>query len=174
MDTVVAQRVVQDLVDLNAALLLQGMRVLSSIDDETYTRPAALFEGQRIGGHIRHIVDFYECLLKGVPSGVIDYAARRRDPMVESDRTVAMARLSEIRGRLQSESETFEDLDLTLQPEESPAGNLRSTAGRELEALASHTVHHFALVAVLLRYFGFAVSPDFGVSQATLRYRAGV
>ena len=173
MDTALVRSVALDLVDLNIGLVQQGLDVLSSIDAETYTRPADMFDGQRIGGHIRHIIEFYERLFEGAQTGVVNYAERRRDPLVETDRTAAMRRLGSIRQRLQSDGAIFENLELMVQPEESALGNLRSTAGRELEALASHTVHHFALVAVLLRYFGFEVPSDFGVSKTTLRYRAG-
>jgi hypothetical protein len=41
---------------------------------------------------------------------------------------------------------------------------------RELQFLLSHTVHHFALVALLLRAQGFEVSADFGVAPSTLAY----
>ena len=49
---------------------------------------------------------------------------------------------------------------------------LASSIGRELQALSSHTIHHFALIAVTLRLHGIVVDPDFGMSPSTLRYQA--
>src|SRR5258708_40320826 len=49
---------------------------------------------------------------------------------------------------------------------------LISSVGRELQALSSHTIHHFALIAITLRLQGFDVDPDFGMSPSTLRYQA--
>lgn len=170
MSITLARSVTCDLLDLNAGLLQQALDVLA-MDSGTYTRPAELFDNQRIGGHIRHVVEFYERLFAGLRTGVVDYAARRRDPVVESDREAAIARLTEIHDRLQTDNETFDGVDLLVQPEESSLGPVGSTAARELEAVASHTVHHFALVAVLLRYFGHPVPDDFGVSKTTLRHR---
>jgi uncharacterized damage-inducible protein DinB len=46
-----------------------------------------------------------------------------------------------------------------------------STPDRELQFLASHTVHHFALVALLLRLAGVSVPDGFGVATATARHR---
>jgi len=40
-----------------------------------------------------------------------------------------------------------------------------------LQALSSHTIHHFALIAVTLRLHGIQVDPNFGMSPSTLRYR---
>jgi hypothetical protein len=49
---------------------------------------------------------------------------------------------------------------------------LPSTISRELQALSSHTIHHFALIAVILRLHGIFLDPEFGVSPSTLRYQA--
>ena len=46
-----------------------------------------------------------------------------------------------------------------------------STISRELQYLASHTVHHYALIALHLRDAGFTTDPDFGVAPSTLKHR---
>jgi hypothetical protein len=170
MSTVSTPPAEQELAELNAELLEQGIEVLSSIQDETYTRAADLFGGQRIGGHIRHIVEFYERLFEGLRTGLVDYAARRRDPVVETDRSAAIARLASVCDRLRSGGLSGSSA-VRVRPEDSRSGHFGSTSGRELEAVASHTIHHFALISVLLRYFGLPVPSDLGVSKATLRYR---
>jgi len=172
MHSVLIQSAEQHLAEVNAQLLEQGVEVLSSIEDETYTQPADLFGGQRIGGHIRHIVEFYERLFEGVADGVVDYAARRRDPVIETNRSAAIARLRSVCCWLRSDNDLFQPIELLVRPEDPGPGHFGSTPGRELEAVATHTVHHYALISVLLRYFGLPVPPDFGVSKATLRYRA--
>ena len=48
---------------------------------------------------------------------------------------------------------------------------LMSSVGRELLTLSTHTIHHFALIAITLRAHGVAVDPDFGVAPSTLRHR---
>jgi hypothetical protein len=49
---------------------------------------------------------------------------------------------------------------------------LCSSVSRELQALSSHTIHHFALIAITLRVHGFDVDPEFGMSPSTLRFHA--
>src|SRR5947209_2261188 len=88
----------------NAELLEQAAAVLLEISDEDYCRPAAIFGGQRIGGHVRHVVEFYECLFAGLAAAVVDYDARRRDPEVENDRRTGRARLLTLASRLESDS----------------------------------------------------------------------
>ena len=46
-----------------------------------------------------------------------------------------------------------------------------SSVERELQFLRSHTVHHFALIAVILRLSGVEPDEQFGVAPSTLRYR---
>jgi hypothetical protein len=45
-----------------------------------------------------------------------------------------------------------------------------SSVVRELEFLQSHTVHHYSLIAILLRLQGIEPEEDFGVAPSTLEY----
>ena len=148
----------------------QAAAILEGIDAAAYSRPAELLDGQKIGGHVRHVIEFYEAILRGVPEGRIDYDARRRDPLLESDCEAAVQRLRGLATTLRGETRLRGVRPLWVASE--GADFAESTIARELQAVASHSVHHFALIAVLLRYQGYTVPADFGVSQATLEYRA--
>jgi hypothetical protein len=41
---------------------------------------------------------------------------------------------------------------------------------RELDALLGHTVHHYAMIAAMLRHHGRAPDRSFGIAPSTLRY----
>jgi hypothetical protein len=45
-----------------------------------------------------------------------------------------------------------------------------STVARELQFLLSHTVHHYALIALILRLQGFEPGEEFGVAPSTLAH----
>jgi hypothetical protein len=45
-----------------------------------------------------------------------------------------------------------------------------SSASRELQFLISHTVHHYAIIRMILTVGGREVTPEFGISPSTLRY----
>ena len=47
---------------------------------------------------------------------------------------------------------------------------LESSALRELEFLHSHTVHHHALIAEKLNFYGIQTANDFGVAPSTLKF----
>ena len=145
------------MIQANIRLLRQAETLLGEIDDSLHLK---------IGGHIRHILEFYECFLDGVEYARIDYDARKRDASVERSRTVAIARICVIIDNMQTMPALRDDYAVQVGP------GMLSSVARELDVLSSHTVHHFALIAVILRNNGLEVDDDFGVSPATLRYRA--
>ncbi|MBL8174433.1 MAG: hypothetical protein JNK48_07180 [Bryobacterales bacterium] len=161
------------LVESNLALLRQAMDLLSSLDDATYSHKLPLLFSNSIGAQMRHIVEFYECFLDGLDAVCIDYDARRRDDRLESSTAAAIEKIGALTARIATLHS--DDGLLWVRMEDAPAANqdpfLTSSASRELQVLLSHTVHHFALIAVALRLLGIAVHPHFGVAPSTLRYR---
>lgn len=159
------------------ATLEQGIDLATSLEPETFAR--AIPPGKSgVGSHLRHVAGFVRAFLDGVPSGRVDYDARRRDERLEREPARAVHCLRELVAEL-------ETLDLSgaaalVQPvlvrTEAPrdAGPdehwCGSTVGRELAALVSHTVHHYALVALALRQFGLEPPPEFGVAPSTLDF----
>ena len=156
------------LVRTNVAWLGQAANLLASLDDATY---------RGVGGQVRHVIEFYECFLDGLRQSHIDYDSRRRDPLLEQDRGVAAERVRGLMERLGSAPELSSDRTVYVRMEDSrvqqvPEPLLLSSVGRELQVLSSHSVHHFALIAMMLKTAGQAVDPDFGVAPSTLRYRS--
>jgi hypothetical protein len=163
------------LIDLNISALMQANKIVSELDNRTYVQPAPGANGLRIGAHLRHVIEFYECFLQGIRDGLIDYDARRRDSVIETDRLAAIARLREIARDLHElASEVSFNRCCLVRAEDAGFDEepVSSTAGRELQALFSHTTHHFALIAIALHAIGIPFDPGFGVAPSTLRYRA--
>jgi uncharacterized damage-inducible protein DinB len=151
-------------------LLQQAEALLEYIDREEYAASPPAIAPHRVGGHLRHVLEFYECFLDGVESGSIDYDARKRDLAVETDRAAALAKMHSIAQRLVSSA--FRDNMAVRVRMEDGECFLTSSVARELQVLTSHTVHHFALISLVLRMLGIPVDPDFGMAPSTLRYLA--
>ncbi|MGC6565166.1 MAG: hypothetical protein ACON38_06080 [Akkermansiaceae bacterium] len=49
-----------------------------------------------------------------------------------------------------------------------------STAGRELQFLLSHTVHHFAMIGGICKCLEVSLEEGFGVAPSTLRHHKEV
>lgn len=159
------------LIAANVRALLQARDVLLDLPDRMYAQPAPCATGVRIGAHLRHVLEFYEAFLTGMERGLIDYDARRRNGLVETSRAAGLQLLDELIARLESMPPIRTDSPLHVYADETDAV-LTSSAGREMQVLLCHTIHHFAMVAVALNAYGVAVDPTFGVASATLRYRA--
>src|SRR5690242_10596097 len=92
------------LIEQNLASLRQAITLVESIDDESYRISPPALAPHRVGGHLRHILEFYECFLDGLVGSHIDYDGRRRDETVETSRVAALGRLRRIIERLESAS----------------------------------------------------------------------
>ncbi len=124
---------------------------------------------------MRHIVEFYQCFLKGVDLYHIDYDSRQRDEATEQNPAVALAAIRSIIRELKTSPSLRLEAVVWVRMEDAGDTDVRepfmeSSISRELQALSSHTVHHFAIVAMTLRMNGSEVDPSFGVAPSTLRY----
>lgn len=161
-----------NLVKENVATLTQAVDLLERLSDRLFTNNEDAWFRSGVGRHMRHIMDFYTTFLEGLPAGLIDYDTRRRRPDLETNRTAAAARLAEIIDALKCiEDVNREVLSKTDGHRRDPtAAFSSSTVGRELQFLAFHTVHHFAMVAMILDRQGFQTPENFGIAPSTLAY----
>jgi uncharacterized damage-inducible protein DinB len=157
----------------NLAILEQGISLLEQIDDTLYTHVDQQIFRTCVGTHMRHLLDFYTSFLTGLPTGRIDYDTRIRDTTVERDRNAALVRLHAISSALNGLTLADRNMQLYARQDSSAEASDPDAWGqtslvREMQALVSHTIHHYALIAVLLRRHGYEPSPDFGVAPSTL------
>jgi hypothetical protein len=170
--------VVALLVEENVGLIEQAVELIASIDLDRYTNNEHAHFSSGMGKHVRHILDFYDRFVQGRGS-FVDYNARRRDERIESDPdyaiTVARATIESLRDIVaETDGSGLQELEVSSEVQDEAGDSLRvaSSLGRELSTLASHTVHHYAIIALLLRMQGQPVSAEFGVAPSTLRYLA--
>jgi uncharacterized damage-inducible protein DinB len=153
-----------------ADLLEQGRDLVLKLDEGQYAAPLHGIAAS-VGAHLRHCLDAFDCLLDGLGRGEVDYDRRARDLRTETDPLRALERIETLRAELLERIATETDRPLRIRADEldlAPgAGFVPSTLSRELRALASHVVHHHALVAVVLRLRGVSVPARFGVAPST-------
>ena len=63
----------------NLDVLLQLKDLLKIISPAAYSDPLPLLHGSSVGQHVRHTLEFYQCLFEQAPHGFVDYDARKRD-----------------------------------------------------------------------------------------------
>jgi len=165
------------LIEINVRWLRQALRLLQRIDDRSYAITPPGFTPHRAGAHLRHIVEFYRCFLEGQDFSHIDYDSRRRDESIERSRDSAAPAIRSLIRDLETDKQVRQERIVWVRMEDAGAAPVRepfmeSSISRELQALSSHTLHHFALIAMTLRAHGVEMDPEFGMAPSTLRHLA--
>ena len=161
---------------VNIQFLEQGAQLIRGLGDEAFASSTENPYRGGVGAQFRHCLDFYDCFLAGIGGGAIDYNRRQREPRLETDRQHTLAKMESICQALGQLTPDQAECELRVRAEQASGETPRwsdSSAGRELQFLISHTVHHYALVAMLLKLQGCDLTadyPDFGVAPSTLAH----
>ncbi|ALJ03632.1 hypothetical protein APS56_00030 [Pseudalgibacter alginicilyticus] len=121
-----------------------------------------------IGTHLRHILDFYECVFNDNPETKIDLTSRSRNKEVEQRCDCAKDYLNLIITKLKTSDfemnkTIFVTDDLGLGIIEIPY-----TYGALLAQANSHTIHHYAIINYILDNLGIVLEDaDFGYNPTT-------
>jgi hypothetical protein len=152
-------------------VFVQLSETLNQLTDEEYVQPSRTLLGATIGQHVRHIIELFQCLEKGYDQGVVNYAKRKRDYQIETNKELASLLLKEIYQNIEEsnkeiilEAEDYCDsMQIVLIP---------SNYYRELAYNLEHTIHHMALIRVGVNDVSSLQLPDeFGVAYSTVKYR---
>ena len=151
-----------------AALLEQAADLVLAVKGRTYRQDGPGPIGG-LGEQVRHLTEFYQAFFAGLAQGRVDYDARPRDARVEADPAFAGEVLAELGTQLRETP--WSDTPIDVRMDDAGACFTRSSVARELRFLASHTVHHFAIIRLLLGGDEARMPARFGVAPATVRHR---
>ena len=164
----------QYLIETNIACLQQGIDLLHTLPEEVYTHTSPPVYTSGIGDHYRHCLEHYLCFLRGIDAKNIDYDARKRDRQISADRLYAIQVTEQIIRRMREVTcmgaVLRVKMDCKLSDEEGAVW-ADSTVERDLQYLQAHTIHHYALIAMIVRLQGNDPGEEFGVAPSTLTYR---
>lgn len=163
------------LISINIIFLSQGIDLLEKISDKEYVHSDPPFFESGVGKHMRHILDHYESLINGW-TNKINYDARMRNTEVETSTQKAIAKCRLIINSIQTFQDSSQSLDSKVLVRSNESGEIgetpwsSSSIKRELQFMVSHTVHHYALIAFILKSQNVEVPKNFGVAPSTMRY----
>jgi len=146
--------------------------LLSALSPDVYCARLAADVSGSIGEHVRHCLDHVSALIAADPSATLSYDRRHRGTAVETDPAEALRRIVQLKGALDSWAARSLDEPVRVTSMISPSGDAVtgwSTLARELAFVVSHTIHHQAVIGVLLAIHGRAVPERFGHSPSTPR-----
>lgn len=149
---------------------LRSLRdVLDGMSADVYRSVTSRSSGS-IGEHVRHCLDHARALLTGTSRGELSYDARVRGTRIETDPQAASIEIAMLSVALRRLDGVPADTPIRLQAiaeRGAPPANLGTTVGREITFVIQHTIHHCAVIALLLERCDIAVPPQFGYAPST-------
>ena len=155
------------------------IRRLDELSDALLATPAEVYCARiepavsgTIGEHVRHTLDHVGAILSNDGVAPLTYDARERGTPVETDVDEALRQIFRVKSGLERLRGRHMDEPIAVRSQIAASGAdvvTWSTVGRELAFVMSHTIHHQALIAVLLAWHRIGVDPRFGLAPSTPR-----
>ena len=148
--------------------LQKSQYLLTNLRSEQLSDTSIAPYNSSIGSHIRHILDFYECIFNIDSEGHIDLTARNRNREVEtcclkaeSYLNIILEKLNKLNGNLENKIKVTDDLGLGKV-------TMPYTLVAVLSQANSHAIHHYAIINYILNGLNISLSdPDFGFNPTT-------
>ncbi len=142
--------------------------LINQLGNEEYSKPCIQLSNASIGEHSRHIIEMFQCLDEQYESGVLNYDARKRNVLIQTNTDFAVEQIIIIQNNLDRENKKI----LLKQMIDGNEIQAESNYYRELLYNLEHCIHHQALIKVgILQFESIAVSKNFGVARSTIEYR---
>lgn len=147
--------------------------LLNSLSDKQYSQSLEVASGSSVGQHVRHIVEFYECLFLGEKEGIVSYDTRERKLIYETDKEAVLSLLNSFK-------QTIEVIDFKKQvtlissfsTEDEAPNEVISSVEREIIHNLEHAIHHLAVIKVIIKHHfpEIILNENLGMAPSTIRF----
>ncbi|WP_435415966.1 DinB family protein [Polaribacter aestuariivivens] len=131
--------------------LQKGIKLLNTLTDEQYSNNSIAPYYSSIGCHMRHALDMFSCIFKGLETGEVNLTKRDRNELAEKYTNVGVEYFFTTISKLKSLTETELNKQLLVTDD---LGLGTVTVKKSLAAILmqaqSHTTHHYATVGYLI------------------------
>ncbi len=150
--------------------LLSIQSILNQIDEKDYVASLKTLKDASIGKHVRHILEFYQCLLFNANDSEVNYDDRKRNNLLEENLKHALGVITEIIDRIEKVKEN-QRIILTSTYQHH-ATSMETSLYRELAYNIEHTVHHLAIIsiAIPIHFEYIKLTENIGYADSTIDY----
>lgn len=146
-----------------------AIALIDNVTEETYKNESVGPYYSSIGSHIRHSLDFFDCIIDGLQTNNIDLTARNRDEIISTNPEMARAKIYDIQQKLISFIGVNTDYLLHVTDN---LGEGKQTIMYTLESILAqantHATHHYAIISYMLHTLNVDVEIDgFGYNPST-------
>ncbi|MDO5977296.1 hypothetical protein [Flavivirga spongiicola] len=147
--------------------LQKSQYLLDHLDDDILSNTSVSPYNSSIGSHLRHILDFYDCILN-IKKGCVDLTARKRDNKVETCCDSAKSYLQSLMDRLSNLEMNLDKTVCVIDDLGLGKIDIPYSLAALLAQANSHTIHHYAIINYILDRLGIIVHDnDFGYNPTT-------
>jgi hypothetical protein len=157
-----------DILKSTLITLKKTNHILSILNDELLSNSTIPPYKSSIGAHIRHILDFYHCILNISPESVIDLTTRKRDLLVETRCISACSYYEDIINKLKTSDFNLDNHVFVVDDLGNGKIKIKYTFGALFAQANSHTIHHYAIINYILEGLNISIEDsDFGYNPTT-------
>lgn len=149
--------------------LQRSVHLLNTISEDQYSNKSVAPYYSSIGGHIRHIMDVFDCFFEGYASGEIDLTARKRNALAEENMSVGLAYVSTTIAKINAiANDNLERLVNVTDDLGTGKITAKYTVSAMLIQAHSHAIHHYASIGYIIHQLGIELPDDnFGFNPTT-------
>jgi len=155
-------------------ILNQIIDLTNQLSEAEYSAELDLLNGNSIGKHVRHVIEFFEILVSGSANGLINYDKRVHEPLYETDTKAAMEKIQFLLKGVDAISSNEElILEVSYSDTDEDAVKIKSSIERELAYNIEHSIHHLAIIKIAVQtiFPNVKLIKNFGVAYSTVRYQ---
>ncbi len=157
------------IIESSLRTLQKSRFLLEQLSDDELSNASISPYYSSIGCHLRHILDFYDCIFNADEnSNTIDLTARSRNKEVECKCCKAISYLDTIEEKLKSLNSKMDKLVTVIDDLGLGKVEMQYTMASLFSQANSHTIHHYAIINYILE--GLKISfedSDFGYNPTT-------
>ncbi|RED46092.1 hypothetical protein [Seonamhaeicola aphaedonensis] len=148
--------------------LKKSRSLLEKISDKELCNTSISPYHSSIGSHVRHILDFYDCIFNKNSDNLIDLTARSRNRAVETKCCTALSYLSFIEEKLKTAEFNMSDTVIVIDDLGLGKIEMQYTMASLFSQANSHTIHHYAIINYILKGLNINFEDtDFGYNPTT-------
>lgn len=139
----------KEIIEANIVTLNKSLQILKELNNNELCNCSVSPYYSSIGSHLRHIHDFYDCILEGYATKLVDLTARKRNTSIEDNCEIATSSFNSIISKLKEMDllnhrlNVIDDLGLGKLEMEYSLAALLAQAN-------SHTIHHYAIISYIM------------------------
>ena len=156
-------------------ILSQIFDLIEQLSPSEYSAQLDMLNGNSIGKHVRHVLEFFELFVDGCAKGLINYDKRKHTLLYETDTEAALAKIESLIKEGIEDISFGKDviLEVNYTSSEEESGKIKSSVERELAYNIEHAIHHMAIMKIAAQtvFPKVKLVKNFGVAFSTIRYQ---